>query len=697
MIQNIFEFQSRIMINQELIAPRSIAVIGGSNNIQKPGGKIVQNILASPFEGELYVINPSNTLVQGMTTFPDIYCAPKCDLAILAIAAKDCVLAVEELIKRDTKAFIIISAGFGEESPLGAEYEDKLTKMVQDANGCLIGPNCIGLINKNYHGVFTTPIPKVTSQGMDFVSSSGATAVFIMERAMLLGMQFNSVFSVGNAAQTPIEDVLEYWDNSFDPTLSSKIKLMYIESISDASKVLKHARSLIKKGCKIAAIKSGVSVAGSRAASSHTGAMASSDSAVRGLFRKAGIVYCSSREELIAVASVFSYPELKGNNIAVITHAGGPAVMLTDVLSKGGMQVPEIKGPKADELLGKLSPGSSISNPIDFLATGNAEQLGTIIDYVNNEFHEIDGICVVFGSSGLFKVDEVYKVLNDKMKSTEKPIYPVLPSLINAAEEVDRFIENGHINFPDEVNLGEAISQVRKQLGNPLPDIFDKPSIDKTEIDRIIGTAKEGYLSPDEVKGLLDAAGIPRVKEKVVSSAKEALDTAKDFGYPLVMKVVGPIHKSDVGGVVLNIREDITVQNEFDRMIEIPETTGILMQQMLSGRELFAGAIAEPQFGHQVMAGLGGIFIEILHDIQSGLAPLSLTEIDLMLHRLKGYQLLEGIRGQDGININIFKDIITRLSALVEYCPSIKEMDLNPLLGKPDSVIAVDARIRIEK
>ncbi len=685
------------MINKEIIAPTSIAVIGGSNNIQKPGGKIVQNILASPFNGELYVINPGNTIVQGVTTFPDIYCAPKCDLAILAIAAQECVIAVEELIKRETKAFIIISAGFGEESEFGAELEAKLAKMVTEANACLIGPNCIGLINKNYHGVFTTPIPKVNSKGMDFVSSSGATAVFIMERAMLLGMQFNSVFSVGNASQTPVEDILEYWDNTYHPDTSSQIKLMYIESITDASKLLKHSRSLIKKGCKIAAIKSGVSAAGSRAASSHTGAMASSDTAVRGLFRKAGIAYCSSREELIAVASVFSYPELKGNNIAVITHAGGPAVMLTDVLSKGGMEVPEINGSKADALLSNLYPGSSVSNPIDFLATGTADQLGTIIDYVNNDFDEIDGICVVFGSSGLFKVDEVYKVLNEKMKSTKKPIYPVLPSLINAAEEVNRFLENGHINFPDEVNLGEALCQVRKQLGNPIPESFELPELNKDQINTILSQAEDGYLNPDQVKGILDAAGIPRVKEKVVYTPEEALETAKRFGFPIVMKVVGPIHKSDVGGVVLNVQEDITVQREFDRMIQIPETTGILMQQMLSGTELFAGAIAEPQFGHQVMAGLGGIFIEILHDIQSGLAPLSKQEIDLMLHRLKGYQLLVGVRGQEGIDLELFKDIISRLSALVNFAPEIQEMDLNPLLGKPNAIVAVDARIRIQK
>ena len=425
--------------------------------------------------------------------------------------------------------------------------------------------------------------------------------------------------------------------------------------------------------------------------------MASSDLAVRGLFRKAGIVYCSSREELIAVGSVFNYKELNGKNIAIITHAGGPAVMLTDALSKKGLNIPEIKGESADKLLEELYPGSSVKNPIDFLATGTAEQLGTIIDYVNNEFDEIDGMAVVFGSPGLFKVDEVYKVLNDKIKNSKKPIYPVLPSLINAADAIKQFQADGNINFPDEVMLGEALAEVWNQTNNPLPLVFDKPQLDIEAIRKVIDSAEEGYIASDDIMKILDASGIERAQEKVVETNDDAIATAKKYGFPLVMKVVGPIHKSDVGGVVLNVENEETVISEFNRMMQIKDTTGILIQPMLSGMELFAGAIAEEKFGHQIMAGLGGIFIEVLKDVQSGLAPLSLQEIDTMLKRLNGYKLLEGVRGQKGINIEKYIDVIQRLSILVTIAPEIKEMDLNPLLGTKDNVIAVDARIRIEK
>jgi len=306
-------------------------------------------------------------------------------------------------------------------------------------------------------------------------------------------------------------------------------------------------------------------------------------------------------------------------------------------------------------------------------------------------------MAVVFGSPGLFKVDEVYKVLNEKIKNSKKPIYPVLPSLINAADAVKQFQATGNINFPDEVMLGDALAEVWKQTHKPLPLEFDKPTLDKKAIREVIDNAEEGYIGSAEIMKILDASGIERAQEKVVKTVYDAIVTANKYGFPLVMKVVGPVHKSDVGGVVLNVSNEETVIAEFNRMIKIQDTTGILMQPMLSGMELFAGAIAEDKFGHQIMAGLGGIFIEVLKDVQSGLAPLSLLEIKAMLKRLNGYKLLEGVRGQEGINIEKYIDVIQRLSVLVTIAPEIKEMDLNPLLGTKNSVIAVDARVRIEK
>lgn len=685
------------MITNELINPKGIVVVGGSDDVQKPGGKVLKNLIDNHFKGNLYVVNPKADEVQGVKSFRDVADLPQVDLAILAIAAKFCPQTVEVLAtQKGTKAFIILSAGFHEESEEGAKLEQQIVDTINRTGGCLIGPNCIGVMNTNYAGVFTTPIPKFDPKGVDFISGSGATAVFIMESSIPRGLTFNSVYSVGNSAQIGVEEVLEYLDNTFDPQKSSRVKLLYIESINKPQKLLKHAQSLIRKGCRIAAIKAGSSSAGSRAASSHTGALASSDVAVDALFRKAGIVRCYGRDELATVASIFMHPELKGKNIAVITHAGGPAVMLTDSLSNNGLEVPPIEGPKAKELLTKLFPGSSVANPIDFLATGTAEQLGFIIDACEKDFDNIDAMIVIFGSPGLFPVYDVYDLLDEKMKVCRKPIFPVLPSVMNVKNEIEHFIAKGRIFFPDEVSLGNALAKIY-HTPKPAPEKLTLPKVDEKAIREVIDKSNNSYLTPDAVQRLLDAAGIPRAGEAVVTSANDAAKAAEELGFPVVMKVVGPVHKSDVGGVVLNVKDAETVRKEFDRMIKIKDTTAILIQPMLKGVELFVGAKREDKFGHMVLCGLGGIFIEVLKDVKAALAPIDTNEALSMIQGLKGYGIMKGARGQEPVNEPIFAEIVSRISALVTVAPEIFEMDLNPLLGSKDKVVTVDARIRIEK
>jgi len=685
------------MINNQLLNPRSIVVVGGSDDIQKPGGKVLKNLIDHNFKGSLYVVNPKAETVQGLEAHKDVADLPEVDLAILAIAAKFCPATVETLAKqKNTRAFIILSAGFHEESEEGAKLEEQIVATINSVNGCLIGPNCIGVMNSNYAGVFTTPIPVLDPKGIDFISGSGATAVYIMETGIPNGLPFSSVYSVGNSAQMGVEDVLEYLDNSFDPENSSRVKLLYVESINKPEKLLKHASSLIRKGCKIAAIKSGGSEAGSRAASSHTGALASSDVAVEALFRKAGIVRCNGREELATVAAVFLHPELQGKRVAVITHAGGPAVMLTDALSNNKLEVPSITGPKAQELLSKLFAGSSVANPIDFLATGTAEQLGHIIDACENDFDNIDAMAVIFGSPGLFPVYDVYDLLDKKMAECKKPIYPILPSIINVKDDIAHFLAKGRVNFPDEVAFGNALAKVY-HTPKPVTENIALPKVDEKAIRNIIDNAPNGYLTPEAVQQLLDAAGITREGEAVVTTREDAVKAANQLGFPFEMKVVGPVHKSDVGGDVLNVKDEETVAREFDRMIQIKDTTAILLQPMLSGVELFVGAKREDKFGHMVLCGLGGIFIEVLKDVNAGLAPLSKEESLDMIHRLKGYKILQGVRGQEPVNEEHFAEMVTRVSALVKVAPEIFEMDLNPLLGRKERVVAVDARIRIEK
>ena len=691
------------MINEQLLHPGSIVVIGGSNNTHKPGGAIVRNLLNGDYQGDLRIVNPKEDTIQGLKAFHDVKDIPPTDLAILVVAAKYCPDYVDYLCaEKGVRAFVIISAGFGEETKAGAELEQRILDTCEQYGAALIGPNCIGLLNRNHHSVFTLPIPNLDPKGADFISGSGATAVFILESAVAKGLKFNSVWSIGNGKQIGIEDVLQYMDDHFNPETDSMVKLLYVENIANPDKLLYYASRLIRKGCRIAAIKAGSSESGSRAASSHTGALASSDAAVEALFRKAGIVRCFSREELTTVGCIFHatkdsslFTLHSSLNFAIVTHAGGPGVMLTDALSKGGLNVPKIEGPLADELKAKLFPGSSVANPIDFLATGTPEQLGQVIDYCEHKFDQIDAIAVIYGTPGLTQLYEAYDVLDQKIRECKKPIFPILPSLHTAGPEVEEFLKKGHVNFSDEVTLATALSQIMK-TPQASPFEVELYGVDITRLHQIIsGIHQEGYISPNLVRQILSCAGIPLVPELVSASKDELIAFAEKTGYPVVAKVVGPVHKSDVGGVTLNIRTAEHLALEFDRMMQIPDATGVMVQKMLKGTELFIGAKYEERFGHVVLCGLGGIFVEVLKDVSSGLAPLSYAEAYSMIHSLRGYKIIKGTRGQKGLNEQKYAEIIVRLSTLLRFATEIKEIDINPLLADDQNVVAVDARIRI--
>ncbi len=707
------------MLHPKLLHPTSIAVIGASDNLQTPGGKVLYNLISHDYKGKLYGVNPKFSNVQGITCFQEVSQLPRVEMAIIAVAAKYCEKIVEILTKtKNTKAFIIFSAGFSEHDEAGKILENKLLSLINNVEGTLLGPNNIGMINSNFAGVFTTPIPKLDPKGVDFISGSGATAVFILEAAMDKGLTFNSIFSVGNSAQIGVEEILEHLDETYIHKVSSPIKLLYIESIQNPQKLLKHARSLREKGAKLAAIKAGSSEAGSRAASSHTGAIANVDTAVDALFQKAGIIRCFGREELVNVAGVLTYPSFKGKNIAIITHAGGPAVMLTDVLSKGGLHIPKITNNKSNELLNHLFAGSSVSNPIDFLATGTAEQLGIIIDYCNQDFEEIDAMAVIFGSPGLFGVKEVYNLLEQKILSSPKPIFPILPSVINVAHEIKSFTNNGHFAFFDEVNFGAALSKVVQNqsyydrinpasmelnanndsidgffLKNKTNEIFFDENIQKLLQKEINGL--DGYLSPDIITRLFEILKIPIVLEQIVSQIRD-LNSIK-ISYPLVSKVVGPLHKTEVGGVRLNIQNRIELEHNFIELMQIPNATGVLLQPMLNGIEIYIGIKKEENFGHTIVCGMGGIMIEVLKDVSIGLAPLTDSEIHFMISNLKSYPIFQGLRGKKGINIPLFAEIIKKVSLLAKYLPEIEEMDINPLMASENSIVAVDVRMRIKK
>ncbi|NPA46707.1 MAG: acetate--CoA ligase family protein [Chlorobi bacterium] len=682
------------MIHPALVNPRSIVVVGGTDNLNAPGGRIVKNLLDHGFEGPLYIVNPKKEIVQGLKAYRSVEALPgDVDLAIIAIAAKyvkDTVATLAD--KKNTRGFIIISAGFSDAGEEGRKLERDITNIIESYGGSLLGPNNIGLINTRYAGVFTTPVPELSPDGVDLISGSGATAVFIMEAAVGLGLRFNSVWTVGNAAQIGVEDVLEYLDAQYAEGTRKTI-MIYAETIKNPGKWLRHARSLRRKGIHLTGIKAGISESGSRAASSHTGAMASPDRAVDALFRKAGILRTYGRLDMIYRAGVLSYPAPRGKRTVIITHAGGPAVMLTDTLEKHGLQVPEIDAPQAAELLEKyLYPGSSVRNPIDILATGTAEQLEKSIEYTMRYFRP-DAVPVIFGSPGLFPVDEAYEVIHRAIETYDVPVYPVMPSLINTAREMEAFRQKGHFHFTDEVLFGRALGDTVNRV--PLFDIPDyRDEALSRRLENLI-EGQSGYLPPEITAAVLDAAGIARVPEKVVRHKDEL--KSLEMGFPRVMKVVGPVHKSDGGGVRLGIKSEAETEEVFDALMQLPGAEAVLIQPQLDRKiEMFAGLKREEGYGHLLLTGRGGTTVELEKDYQSLLNPAGHDELAYYLKKLRLYPLLKGYRDYAPVDMAALIDMLQRLSRLGVNMPRLAEMDINPILFDQGKPVAVDVRIKVD-
>lgn len=671
------------MINSSLTEPKSIAIIGASRSPEKPGGRLVINLLDSGFRGDIYPVNPKEDTINGLKVYHSIQELPQTDLAILAIPAHLCVEALESLtLTKTTKAFIIISAGFAEMGFEGKQLEQRLKVLARQYQISIIGPNCIGVLNENYKAIFVSPLPPVVDGGVDFVSASGALAVFFFEMAAKYGLRFGSVYTVGNSVTIGVEEVLRFWDVNFSSKNSSKVKMVYAEQIRKPEMFYKHIQSLRKKGCYVIVLKPGETEAGARAALSHTGSIAGDSAAYGYLIKKAGAIRCSCREELVYLANILSQKILKGDNIAVVTHAGGPGVMLTDQLHKAGLKVPELDDETKAIILEKLHPGSSAVNPVDMLATANRNQLSFVVNTCN-ELEYIDGIVVIYGKTGMEDLFETYKVLHETSIGFSKPVYHVLPSINSAVEEIQSFVDFGHPVYTDEVVFGRCLS-----------DIVHAPKVYNQQIIPASVTAdaqKQNILPDDEVLKRLTGCGLNIVPHAFLSNITE-VDTL-NLPFPLVAKVLGILHKTEVGGVLLNIGTKDDLKNAYHQIMSIDGAKGVLVQQMVKGPELYLGAKRHDGVGFSIHTGMGGIFIELVKDIASTLAPVSFDEAIHMISELKAQKLFDGYRNLPPVNKEAFAQQIVLFSNLFKTYPDIIEIDINPLIASGDKIYSVDARI----
>lgn len=672
------------MINKAILNPQTIAIVGASNNLGKPGGGLVANLVKGGFKGGIYPVNPRQMEIQGMPVYNTLSELPNIDLAIIALPARQCVESAEYLVReKKTKGLIIISAGFAESGSGGQALEKRLEVLVTGKGVAIIGPNCIGVLNKNYKATFISPVPELINGGVDFVSASGALAVFLFEQAEMQGLRFNNVFTVGNSLNIGVEEVLKHWDETYGFKESSNVKLVYVEQIRNPDLFFKHISSLRRKGCHVLVGKPGDSEAGARAALSHTGAMAGDAKATGWLIEKSGAIRCYSREEMVNVAAVLQQKALSGKRMAIITHAGGPAVMLVDRLNKVGFELPEIdEGTKA-LILNILHPGSSAINPIDMLATATKEQLESVIQLCD-KLDYIDGMIVIYGKTGMEDLHATYAVLNETIKTCEKPVYSVLPSVSTASAEIKGYLNRVNVAWFDEIVLANALGKV---LGAP-QEFGENLYIPGSEW----GTKDSHALPEKEVFKRLNSAGVPTISSKYVY--KEAdLSKLADVHFPVVAKVLGILHKTDVGGVELRIHTLEQLRATYIRFMEIDGAKGMLVQEMISGTELFIGGKMHPGTGYSIHFGIGGIFVEVMQDITSSLAPLTTNEAFRIINGIKSKKIIEGYRNLPSVNKDALAKVLVAFSHIFSQYPEIIEVDLNPLIADGENIKVVDARI----
>lgn len=678
------------------ISPASIAIVGASNDTKKPGGKIVQNLLSKGYEGELFLINPKAELIQDRQAIPSIADLPHApDLAYISIPARFVADALSELAELGVKRVIVLSAGFGEVSPEGLEVERRLADIADRHGMVMLGPNCLGVTSPVHAGKFAGLLPDMRPGGIDFISGSGATVDLLAEQAVRRGMVFRTFFTVGNSAQVGVTDILALFDQ--DQSLESPTHLMlYLEKVGSPPQLLRHARSLADKGCVIMAVKSGVTEGGSRAAASHTGAMVASDTAVQALFEKAGLIRVNSKLEMVDVATalVLAKGQYEGCRACIITDAGGLGVMATDELNRQGIETPCFK-PKTQDLLAELlPPGAGVKNPVDMLPTRTPEQVAKTLEIIaSEEAGNIDYILVQFGSPGFTDNWPLYQTLIKAMDQSPMPIFPCLTAAISSHEALVKYRATGRCHFEDEVSMAWAVGRMvnRPRIHPPTPDPqgYDR--------DRVAGVLKgvNGVAPRELVNKLLRATGIPTPREHELSAVEEISELASSLPFPWVMKVMGPLHKSDLGGVVIGVTLD-NAEDVFNNLMKIQDARGVLVQETISGPEVIMGLSREEGFGHLVAFGLGGVLAEALKDMKFGLGPLSQGEARQMVRSIRALPILKGYRGQPGMDLEVLSDLLIRVSLLGRDVPRIKELDINPLKGVRSQLAAVDVRIILD-
>jgi acetate---CoA ligase (ADP-forming) len=707
------EQQAAAAALRRVLRPRSVAVIGASRRRGTVGGELFHNLLAAGFAGPVYPVNPNATVVQSVAAYPTITKVPgPVDLAVLAVPAEQVVQVARECAAKGVRALVVLSAGFAESGPQGAERQQALLRVCREAGMRLVGPNCLGVINTDpavrLDATFGPTLPAPGRVG--FLSQSGALGLAIVDHANQLGLGLSSFVSVGNKADISGNDLLGYWQD--DP--STDLVLLYLESFGNPRKFARFARRLARTK-PIIAVKAGRSVAGARATSSHTGALlAASDVSVDALFRQAGVIRTDTLSELFDVAKLLAgQPAPRGRRVAIVTNAGGPGILCADACEAAGLEVPAFSE-QLRSRLGEVLPAEAASgNPVDLLAAAPPERYQQAIELVAGS-GEADAVIVIHipPLAGEHASDQIAAAIRQAAEQAPAELTPLAVLMTSAGVPAELHAGPRPVPcyaFPEDAVRALAHAAERGQwLRQPAGRVPELAGIRHDEAAAVIADALPGgprWLSVQEAVRLLSCYGLPLADWRLARTPREAGELAEELDGPVALKAVSPglLHKTEAGAVRLNLQGRQAVTRAAADLTRALAASGhppesFLLQRMTTGvAELLVGVVHDPTFGPVVACGAGGTSAELLGDVAVRLAPLTDRDAGELLRSLKTYPLLDGWRGAPEADHAALEDLLLRIGLLADNHPEIAELDCNPVIAGPNGAVIVDVRVRVEQ
>jgi acetate---CoA ligase (ADP-forming) len=688
-----------------IFRPASVAVVGASRRTGSIGSEVLRKLLDGGFEGAVFPVNPHTKFLHSMKCYPSVASIPDpVDLAVIVVPRDHVLSAVEECRRKKIRGLVVITAGFREVGAEGAKLEARVRDTVRKAGMRMVGPNCMGVINTdprvNMNATFAATAPTRGLAG--FMSQSGALGEIILANARQIGLGISMFASVGNKADISGNDLIEYWEDD----ASVGVILMYLESFGNPRKFTRLAQRVARKK-PIIAVKSGRTEAGARAAFSHTGALAGADVASSTLFDQCGVLRVSTIEEMFTLATAFtSQPLPRGNGVAILTNAGGPAIMATDAAVNLGLALAPLEEKTRRTLRKELPPECSVANPVDLIASGDSARYGVGLKALLSD-STVDGVIVLFVTPTMINAQEVAETIVRVSRNSRKPVLTCFMGKDRGAEGVQTLRDNSIPVYPFPEPAAQAMAALDRYRR-----IRERPrgrrirfSVQRARAAAILkGVRKAGRLrlSFEESEGILAAYGLPRPPGRVVSDAAGAIGASLEMGYPVVMKVLLAelSHKTEAGGVRVDLRNGDEVGRAYEEMKRKfkHRTVPVLIQKMVrGGREVILGSFQDRQFGTLLMFGLGGVFVEAMKDVTFRIHPITDLDAREMISSIRGYPLLRGFRGEKGVNQMLLEEMLLRLSQLLSDFPEIEQADINPFIagsGRGDS-FAVDARISL--